>query len=492
MGSGGRTLACAVGVAALSCLNPTEIVLELSTNVACTENHEVAIAVGAANDEDAGFSAVGSSCTTDGGLGSLVIVPSGGIDEAVGIRVVLGVDASAETCGAQNYAGCVVARRALRFDPHTPLTLPIDLDQSCIGIPCTPDSTCVGGACVDAGVTCDGGSCVIPSDGGPPPPPPACVDTNGAVKIEGNVIAGTPTRIARTSTGWAILYEMGSSSYLYADTLVQTPTLNVSTPHGLASTASAMGGLASTPTFFAVTYGESTTTWGAFASASDGGIVGYQSPNTVPGTNGLFALDDAGTYVLAASSTLKTPLIATLDPAFGLNTFNPFSIVANVANVALAQNVTTPNDFYVTMNDASTCYAFPCTYTKGFVCMTPEQHMSCGEIRAAARGTAHATAWKSGQDILSVDQYAVGAMDAPLGLFTIVATKADYPVLYISGGALMGARYDGVAAPISSALVTNISTPITSLDAVADDPNGAGYAMALVSGTTLYFMHVCN
>ena len=159
------------GIVASSCLDPTEIVLQLSTDVACSAvvANGVAIAIGAPDDDDASsVHVVTMLCSPDGSIGSLVVTPSGAIDQDIGVRVTLGVDASAETCGPPRYDGCIVSRRALRFDPHTPLTLPISLDQACIGVPCTPDSTCVNGTCVDASVPPCTGICGV-EDAAPPP-----------------------------------------------------------------------------------------------------------------------------------------------------------------------------------------------------------------------------------------------------------------------------------------------------------------------------------
>lgn len=72
-----------------SCLDPTEIMVDISTNVACdfvTQNG-VAIAVGAPGEDDSGITTATSLCNPDGNIGSLVITPSGGSNQAVGIRV---------------------------------------------------------------------------------------------------------------------------------------------------------------------------------------------------------------------------------------------------------------------------------------------------------------------------------------------------------------------------------------------------------------------
>ncbi|HEY2368710.1 MAG TPA: hypothetical protein VGH87_20070, partial [Polyangiaceae bacterium] len=146
-----------IAVAGMSCLAPTEIMVELHTDVPCSvvTTNQVGIAVSRPGDEDASFAATGMQCDGDGGLGTIAILPHD-IDEAVGIRVVLGVNRLTSQCAAPDYDGCIVARRSLEFFPHTRLELPIELQQSCVGTPCDESSTCVAAQqCTDAGATCD-------------------------------------------------------------------------------------------------------------------------------------------------------------------------------------------------------------------------------------------------------------------------------------------------------------------------------------------------
>ena len=85
--------AVAFGLGLWSCLDPTEIKLEITTDVPCTtlaDNGGVAISVGPPGDDSVAPTAVASKCETeDGGVGSLVVVPSADIADDVGIRVVL-------------------------------------------------------------------------------------------------------------------------------------------------------------------------------------------------------------------------------------------------------------------------------------------------------------------------------------------------------------------------------------------------------------------
>ncbi len=180
-----------------SCLAPTEIVLQLSTDVDCSyvEGNGVAIAVGPAG-VDTNYPNTTTHGCVDGGVGTLVVLPSAATGP-VGIRVTLGIDASVESCNAgDDFAGCIVARRALEYDPHQPLTLPIELQRACIGKVCDPTSTCFDGQCVDASVPCDGASCGAPSV--------TCTPT-ATLKIATNAAGFTP-HIAATSQGYVVAW----------------------------------------------------------------------------------------------------------------------------------------------------------------------------------------------------------------------------------------------------------------------------------------------
>ena len=79
-----------------------------------------------------------------------MLVPTGAKDEAFSIRVVTSIVGNADDCASTNYEGCVVARRALNFIPHSTLHLPIVLEASCLGVPCDATKTCHHGVCVSA------------------------------------------------------------------------------------------------------------------------------------------------------------------------------------------------------------------------------------------------------------------------------------------------------------------------------------------------------
>ncbi|MEZ4263202.1 MAG: fibrinogen-like YCDxxxxGGGW domain-containing protein [Polyangiaceae bacterium] len=146
-----------IGLAA-SCRAPTQIVVELRTDVPCADVRGTSLAVGPlAALEDREPVARTAACDAGSGrIGSLVIVPSGGPDEAVAIKTVLAFGRDPSECRPPDYGpGCVVARRALRFIPGQTLTVPLLLSASCSGVVCGPTQTCVGGSCTGAAVDPD-------------------------------------------------------------------------------------------------------------------------------------------------------------------------------------------------------------------------------------------------------------------------------------------------------------------------------------------------
>ena len=138
-----------------ACRSPTEVSLDLSTDVPCAAFSGAAISVGTqASVETKAPATTTTTCSGAGTIGSLVIVPSGSTDEEITLRVAGGVGRDPETCtdDAADFTGCIVSRRAVRFIDHTPLTLEVPLRASCIGVVCPELQTCARGACVSDAV----------------------------------------------------------------------------------------------------------------------------------------------------------------------------------------------------------------------------------------------------------------------------------------------------------------------------------------------------
>ncbi|MBK7586226.1 MAG: LamG domain-containing protein [Myxococcales bacterium] len=169
--AGGLTLVAA-SLVLPSCREPTQITVELRTDVPCASVTETTVGVGtltSVKDKPTVSSQKGCK-TPDGRIGSLVVIPSGENQDEVTIQAILGVDGQlASGCQPdQPSANCVVARRALRFVPHTPLELPIELSASCLGKVCPDDQTCLDGKCVSAKLP-DPESCTTPGGCAPAP-----------------------------------------------------------------------------------------------------------------------------------------------------------------------------------------------------------------------------------------------------------------------------------------------------------------------------------
>jgi outer membrane protein assembly factor BamB len=141
------------------CRAPTEVTVNLSTDVPCVHVTGVSIAVGAVGEvENKSSTATQVGCESEGNVGTLTVVPSGGNTDEVTIRIIAGVDRDPESCTAPNYGtGCIVARRTVRYVAHTPLLIDVPLRAACNGVACQADQTCVNGGCTSASF--DAGSC---------------------------------------------------------------------------------------------------------------------------------------------------------------------------------------------------------------------------------------------------------------------------------------------------------------------------------------------
>jgi sugar lactone lactonase YvrE len=177
-------LAGCLGAALLpDCRDPTEITVVLSTDAKCADVSGTTIAVGQIGHlDDKPAAAETTRCESSGRIGSLVVVPSGGKDEEVAIRVVTGIgNKTPEACVDSGFVGgCIVARRSLRYLPHTPLVLPVKMSLDCVDVPCGETETCYKGQCVPANV--DPNQCV--SGDCQPPEPDAGADAGSDVSAD--------------------------------------------------------------------------------------------------------------------------------------------------------------------------------------------------------------------------------------------------------------------------------------------------------------------
>jgi outer membrane protein assembly factor BamB len=142
--------AAAAMTTVVACRDATQITVVLTTDVPCANVKGATITVGVPGAiEDKDPAATSGACGASGSIGSVVVVPSGDDSDEVGIKAVIGVGKPPSDC--KKYGpGCIVARRALHYIPHTGLVVPIHLESSCDGVACDPNTTCVHGACVAA------------------------------------------------------------------------------------------------------------------------------------------------------------------------------------------------------------------------------------------------------------------------------------------------------------------------------------------------------
>lgn len=156
--------ATAIAIAlAPGCQSPTQISFVVTTDIPCDQVTETGVAVSSSKDlESRDFSTTAPGCN-GGKLGTLVVIPSGDDRGAeVAVRIVTGLGHAAQDCVDNKFkGGCVVARRIIRFLPHTPLTAHVTMAAACRDNPCDPTSTCEKGVCVSAIAKCGGGECAL-------------------------------------------------------------------------------------------------------------------------------------------------------------------------------------------------------------------------------------------------------------------------------------------------------------------------------------------
>src|SRR6188768_2672659 len=140
----------------LGCREPTQVKVELSTDIQCSDRPLTGISVGALSElESRPVSTETPRCDpVTGRIGSIVLVPESNKEGEFAIRVVTGMTMTPDDCVRSGYmGGCVVARRVLRFVPHETLELPIVMEASCLDVPCGKTETCRSGSCVSATLT---------------------------------------------------------------------------------------------------------------------------------------------------------------------------------------------------------------------------------------------------------------------------------------------------------------------------------------------------
>lgn len=203
----GRRGGWLLGLGLAGCRAPTQVTVELTTDVDCAAGVHTTLQVGSpGSDVERRSPNVDTvACHPGGRIGSLILVPSGANDAEFAVKTVLAHgDKTPERCAradadGESLAGCIVARREGKFVPHTELTLPIAMLTDCEAFVCPAGATCVHRQC-------------MPTDPGAPPNAdagPSDVGGSENVVVMGESGAA-PSEAGRESS--VVATEGGSSS----------------------------------------------------------------------------------------------------------------------------------------------------------------------------------------------------------------------------------------------------------------------------------------
>jgi hypothetical protein len=202
-----------------TCAAPTEITVQVYSEVTCDRHAQVGLVGGRQLAElgDKAPAATSSNCNMGGEpqrVGTIVLQPAGANDDEIAFQLVTrDDDRGPETCtAATGYAGCIIAKRQLHFTPHHNTPLRVDLRISCLDLPCDVDKTCVNHRCVPAQVPAD---CSPPCDEsalggaqGPSPSQDAAADVPDASPVDaGSLVDGSADALIGSAS---IDYQGGS------------------------------------------------------------------------------------------------------------------------------------------------------------------------------------------------------------------------------------------------------------------------------------------
>jgi hypothetical protein len=201
-----------------ACLDATEVTLVVTTDLDCARARDLTISVGV-DAEHADPSAQQATCATDASghnrYGTIVMVP--GPRDSIDVRVVLGVGQASALCKAPTYGkneglpqgvGCIVQRRRVGYVEHRNLTLPIEMSNRCLNVPCGADQTCDDGQCVTSKV--DAQACAAKPSACQPPTlvsgPRVIAQTSSTIAPSGDARQQKIIYSRNTGSYWLFLY----------------------------------------------------------------------------------------------------------------------------------------------------------------------------------------------------------------------------------------------------------------------------------------------
>src|SRR4051812_13972515 len=104
--------AVTVMVSSVACLDPTEITVDIATDVKCEDTKGTSIAGGKPGTIELSSPTTTTRDCDNGRIGTLVSTPSDSKDVDAAFLVALGVDRPVSECTADNhFQGCIVQRR---------------------------------------------------------------------------------------------------------------------------------------------------------------------------------------------------------------------------------------------------------------------------------------------------------------------------------------------------------------------------------------------
>jgi hypothetical protein len=475
--------------------------VDLRTDVSCgvVNTNGVTIAVGAPNDDTTGIITKSTDCDA-GALGSIALTPAGDIGGEVALRVVLGVNSQADTCTPTNqFGGCIVARRALRYAPHTMLSLPIDLDQDCLDHPCSADSTCIHGACTDAGVECDGSVCGIdagpPQDSGADTGPPVdagwCIESKPP-PISSTSVAATP-HIGRATQGYAIGW-LSQPGAIYAEIVDQSGNIVVS-----ARPIAQLGGTAKLDAIatdandqnYFIVYEDGATLYAAVTPTAGGTVIANNIPSST-GALGAFRDSQSQLWVSGGTTGNTSSLYS-----FGTGMQTPFT-TASATHFSIGRF---GSRYYATTTEGTQCNLRTCDLQSSgaFTCLaTPNVFTGCTSMRAAADASHVVVSYVANGTLTFnlIGGWAIqsGPVDDLDAMMPLVVGSTPYRLVWRSTGAILTNNFPnpGTAVTLDASGYTGAGA---GFDAVADDPSQTGYAVVYWRAgapATIEFRHLCQ
>ena len=506
----------ALALASLShCLAPTEIVVWLSTDVACSvvgpQGYSIAVGDPATVETQSPVTVV-NGCSSDGGLGSIVIVPSGSDQAKVGIRVVLGVDTTPDKCDLDSgYTGCIVARRELPYSPHEPLTLPVELLSVCKSVGCGVGSTCNDGTCVDASTPCTGGSCDLPDAGGGMPDALAdagCSPLNALITIPNITPSQARPRVAKTPTGWMVAYATQTDVRIVPVTTAGADLTKMVTivPSG-GWPPTYLGPVASDGTTYAVTYTAGSVFVLQIVSLTGTILKGVSISTASTPLEGLYYQPSPGFYFTAApdSNGVGLDLLEATSTDAGVAELDKLSGAPGGAAIDKNPSIN-PAEYWITsLSGTTACYLQYCNWTgTNYTCLqgNPSTPVGCNDAKIASNGSTLFEAYENSAKSLgavfvgTAAAYIVGPLDATGAYKPLALGSTPFRLFWQAGGVVQGAVYSAstASAPDVHIALTGAGTsPFMAFDVAADDPAvSASWSVAYYSNGAVMFAHECQ